>query len=79
MEVTSSAKGGWPLHEWLPLAGMARPTFYTIPEQQRPASVKIGRKVIITEAPAAWLERVRQDGGVTLQRKKRSPAEQQGA
>jgi hypothetical protein len=73
MEATAG-KAGWEIPEWCAGAGMARPTYYTLPAEARPAMVNIGRKVVITESPAAWLERVRQAGGVKLQKKKRATA-----
>ena len=38
--------------------GISRSGLYALPADQRPRSVAIGRRRIITEAPAAWLARV---------------------
>ena len=43
---------------------MSRAWFYTLAEDCRPESVMVGRRVIITESPAAWLARMKARGGV---------------
>jgi len=62
----SVQRAGWDLADWCTAVGIARPTFYTIPEAQRPSSVKIGTRRIITEAPADYLRRVTVAGGVVI-------------
>jgi hypothetical protein len=67
-----AGQAGWPIQQWCADVGISRPAFYTIPAEAKPASVKIGSKTLITESPAAWLERMREAGGVKLMRPKRN-------
>jgi hypothetical protein len=57
-------QAGWLISEWVQQARIARATFYNLPEQYKPASVKVGKRVIIREAPADWLLRMAEAGGV---------------
>jgi hypothetical protein len=56
----------WSINEWVAGIGISRATYYTLPDEFRPASVKIGKLVAITESPAAWLARVAKRGGVPV-------------
>jgi hypothetical protein len=40
------------------LAGISRTTLYCLAEECKPARVKIGRRLVITESPADWLARM---------------------
>jgi hypothetical protein len=53
-------RAGWSVREWCASAAISDALYYKLEPQQRPASVKIGAKRIITETPAAWLARVGQ-------------------
>lgn len=57
-------KAGWAISEWTNQAGIAVPTYYTLPEEFRPLRAAIGRRVIIIEAPADWLKRISLAGGI---------------
>ena len=59
-----SPQAGWLIPEWAQQARVSRASYYNFPEQCRPASVKIGKRVVITEAPADWLRRMGELGGV---------------
>jgi hypothetical protein len=59
-----SAEHGWTISEWVQGARLARPTYYTLAVELRPVSTRIGRRVIITESPRAWLLRMAARGGV---------------
>jgi len=61
-----SQRAGWSVQEWCASAAISDALFYKLETQQRPASVKIGAKRIITEAPAAWLARVGQSAPSTV-------------
>lgn len=60
----SSTGAGQSVKEWAEDAGIGASTFYTIPQEQRPHSVNIGRRKIITEPAPEWLKRVAAQGGV---------------
>lgn len=65
METSTSSSGtGQSLKDWAHDAGIGLSTFYTIPAEQRPHSVKIGRRNIITEPAPEWLQRMAAQGGV---------------
>jgi hypothetical protein len=54
-------------------AGMGRSTFYVLPEDAWPEHVRIGKRIVITETPVAWLRRMKERGGVSTTRKARAP------
>ncbi len=54
----SAAQAGFSIAEWAPAAGISRSGYYVLSAEIKPASVKIGKRTIITEAPARWLRRV---------------------
>lgn len=54
--------------EWAKAAGISRASFYLLDPEQRPEFVKIGRRTIVTEDPAAWLTRIRAAGGARLRK-----------
>lgn len=59
---------GLSVPEWSRLAGIGRASFYLLDPKLRPNSVKVGRRTIVIERPAAWLERVYAAGGVSLRK-----------
>lgn len=61
---TANAQAGRPIPEWASLAGISRSTFYALPAQYRPRTVKIGKRLVIIEGPAEWLDRMARAGGV---------------
>jgi hypothetical protein len=47
--------------------------FYALPPDFQPRKVKIGKRVVVIEAPAAWLMRMARCGGVPpIPRKERN-------
>jgi len=54
----------WTLSEWTAATRISRAMFYVISEELRPAHTRIGRRVLVTEAPRAWLERMAARGGI---------------
>jgi hypothetical protein len=56
-------RAGWPLRAWCASANVSPATFYAMPKETKPASVKIGKRRIIIEAPDAWLRRMAEEGG----------------
>ena len=59
-----AATAGSTIESWCPRVPIARSTFYQLPEDIRPKSLKIGRRVLILESPDAWLKRMSERGGV---------------
>jgi hypothetical protein len=63
-EASSSAGvAGRSVFQFSQEAGIGRSTFYALPIKDRPAHVKIGTRVVITETPADWLRRIAAQGG----------------
>ena len=56
--VEDPPRAGWHVDPWCRSAGVSRVTVYTLPPDQRPESIKIGRRRLIIESPDAWLRRV---------------------
>lgn len=51
-------RAGWSIPDWCASVNLARATLYTLPANLQPASVKIGKRRIITEQPADYLKRL---------------------
>ena len=49
---------GFAIEPWCKAAGYSRATFYNLPQDLRPHSVKIGKRHIIRETPQAYLARL---------------------
>jgi hypothetical protein len=50
--------GGWNIQSWCESVGICRASFYLL--QDRPKVVKLGRRSIVVESPADYLQRVLQ-------------------
>ncbi len=55
---TEVEKTGWKIRDWCASVGISESLFYVLPERARPSSVKFGHRRIVTEQPAAWLQRM---------------------
>jgi len=66
IEATTASTGpaGLSVEQWCAQAGFSRAKFYTLPADCKPSTVAIGRRVVVREKPAEWLERMAQRGGV---------------
>lgn len=53
-------RAGWSVERYADATGVSRAAIYALPPEQQPEYVKIGRRRVITEPPAAWLRRVGQ-------------------
>jgi hypothetical protein len=51
-------RAGWSVKSWCETTGISDALLYKLDEARRPASVKIGRKRLITESPGDWLRRM---------------------
>jgi hypothetical protein len=49
---------GFTLAAWCESTSISRPKLYTLPPELQPRSIKIGRRRIIIEAPADYLQRI---------------------
>ena len=58
METSTETRAGWPVRAWCASTNVSAATLYTLPLDKWPASVKIGKRRIIIEAPDAWLRRM---------------------
>lgn len=67
-EITEAPAGRGP-GPWSKAAGICRATYYNLPDELKPAAVRIGAKVLIVESPLAWLNRMVDRGGVVALKK----------
>jgi hypothetical protein len=51
-------KAGYPIAAWCEATNISRATFYTLPLEIKPNTVKIGKRHIVIEAPGDFLRRV---------------------
>lgn len=51
-------RSGWTPRAWCEATSISKSKYDTLPPELKPASIKLGRRRIITEAPAEWLRRV---------------------
>jgi len=58
MHAVEDGKAGWSVKDWCSATGFGVTKFYDLGEEEAPASIRIGARRIITEAPRAWLERM---------------------
>ena len=65
-----AAPVGYSVRSWAASVGIGTSTFYTVPSEHRPQSVKVGVRHIIIEAPFDWLKRMAARGGVPVRRRK---------
>ena len=49
-------QGGFRVRQWCALVGISRSGFYTLNE--KPKTVKLGRRTIVVECPGDYLERI---------------------
>ena len=54
----SGNPAGFRPRQWSAGAGMCLASYYNLPPEHQPFSVKVGNKRIIRESPEAWLERM---------------------
>ncbi len=53
-------RAGWPLRDWLAAAGFGQTKFFELEGDDAPHKVRIGRKILVIEAPNAYLRRMAQ-------------------
>lgn len=57
MPDSETPRVGWSVNAWCRAVGIARPTFYNLPDDQKPLSAKVGKRRIIVDAPQDFLKR----------------------
>lgn len=59
-QLTAPQAAGWRIGEYFPhLVGFGgESTYHALPDEARPHHIRVGRSVIITETPAAYLARL---------------------
>lgn len=58
MTISAPFRVGFSLTEWCELTSISRSKLYTLPPDLRPKSIKFGRRKIVIEAPADYLQRI---------------------
>ena len=58
MEPQSPSKAGYKLNEWLSQVGFGRSTFYQLPADLKPRTIKVGASTVVIEQPADYLARL---------------------
>lgn len=61
-------RAGWPINFWCDAVGFSRSFYYKLPSDSRPRLVSLRGKILVVEAPAEWLERMVDVGGVVTDR-----------
>ena len=56
--VVTLAQAGYPIAAWCEAANISRATFYALPHEIKPSTVKVGKRRIVIEAPGDFLRRV---------------------
>lgn len=54
----SAVQAGFSIAEWAAAVGISRAGYYVLPRAIKPVTVNVGKRRIVIEAPAAWLQRV---------------------
>jgi len=55
---TTADRAGWSIPSYCAACGFSRATFYNLTDEQRPRSLKLGKRHIIIEPPADYLARL---------------------
>ena len=53
-----TTKAGYKLNDWLSQVGFGRSTYYTLPADMKPRSIKIGSSTVVIEQPSDYLARL---------------------
>jgi hypothetical protein len=55
---STTDRAGWDISSWCGACGFSRAKYYTLPDDMRPRSLKIGKRHIVIEPPADFLARL---------------------
>jgi hypothetical protein len=55
---SQTPKAGYKLNEWLAQVGFGRSTYYTLPADMKPRSIKIGASTVVIEQPTDYIARL---------------------
>lgn len=58
VQAIPSGEAGFRVKDFVRACGIGRTAYYTLPEDQKPKSVRIGRSVVIVETPVEFLRRL---------------------
>lgn len=67
-------RAGWRKRHWCESASIGLSTYDDLQDDLKPRSIKIGRRLVITESPADWLERINQAAPASLGRPRKRNA-----
>lgn len=51
-------QAGYSIPEWCRAVGISRASYYNLPPEQQPRTARIGRRHIVIESPADFLNRI---------------------
>ena len=51
-------RAGWSVADWCDCVDIGRASYYALPPELQPASIKLGKRRIITEQPGDFLKRI---------------------
>lgn len=57
-ETDKIKQAGYSIPEWCRAVGISRASYYNLPADQQPRTARIGRRHIVIEAPADFLNRI---------------------
>ncbi len=57
-DVKHTDRAGWSIPSYCEACNFSRATFYNLPDDKRPRSLKIGKRHIVIEPPAEFLARL---------------------
>lgn len=57
-QTAADDRAGWSIPSHCAACGYSRATYYNLPHEQRPRSLKIGKRHIIIEPPTQYLARL---------------------
>ena len=66
---STNAQAGRNVEEFAHQAGLSRSGLYDVPLEHWPHFLRFGRRIILTEAPKAWLRRMTRLGGIPSKRR----------
>ena len=58
VEATKTARAGFHITDWCDAVGFSRATYYNLPVELQPQSVRIGGRRLVIESPHDYLQRV---------------------
>jgi len=66
IQTIQPGQAGFRVKQFVRACGIGRTAYYTLPKEQKPKTVKIGRAVVIIETPVEFLRRLAEIQGREL-------------